>query len=228
MASPSNRTTGRTYLDKGFTKEQLIDRILMQEANLFEGEEKYTKLFSDYTKLRKEFDVLNRRYNKLSNTDLTKRVLEFKARNLVPTAIREKLILEGQDVDIQLIKDIYNSELSLELDLFYKQSVEKYLETIRINTTLYKQSSIDEINKLLGYAYESLEAVDKEEVKTRMSIMDSISNYLEKRDKLMKNIDDAGNISEQDEALNETTENFKESSRNVIKLFSENIKVIGG
>ncbi|MGL5971000.1 MAG: hypothetical protein ACRCZ1_01000, partial [Cetobacterium sp.] len=121
-----------------------------------------------------------------------------------------------------------NSELSLDLDLFYKKCVEKYLETIRINTTLYKQSSIDEINKLLGYAYENLEAVDSDDVKSRMSIMDSISNYLEKRDKLMKNIDDAGAMTGEDEALNETTENFKESSRNVIKLFSENIKVIGG
>ena len=228
MASPSNKTTGKTYLEKNFNKEQLIDRILMQEAQLFDSEEKYNKLFSEHSKLKKDYDMLNRKYNRLSNTDLTKRILEFKARNLVPTAIREKLILEGQDIELKVIKDVYNSELDLELDLFYKQCVEKYLETIRINTTLYKQSSIDEINKLLGYAYESLEAVDKEDVKIRMAIMDSISNYLEKRDKLMKNIDDAGNITEQDEALNETTENFKESSRNVIKLFSENIKVIGG
>lgn len=228
MASPSNRTTGKTYLEKNFNKEQLIDRILMQEAQLFDSEEKYNKLFAENNKLKKDYDMLNRKYNRLSNTDLTKRILEFKARNLVPTAIREKLILEGQDVELKIIKDVYNSELDLELELFYKQCVEKYLETIRINTTLYKQSSIDEINKLLGYAYESLEAVDKEDVKIRMAIMDSISNYLEKRDKLMKNIDDAGNITEQDEALNETTENFKESSRNVIKLFSENIKVIGG
>lgn len=228
MASPSNKTTGKTYLEKNFNKEQLIDRILMQEAQLFDSEEKYNKLFAENNKLKKDYDMLNRKYNRLSNTDLTKRILEFKARNLVPTAIREKLILEGQDVELKIIKDVYNSELDLELELFYKQCVEKYLETIRINTTLYKQSSIDEINKLLGYAYESLEAVDKEDVKIRMAIMDSISNYLEKRDKLMKNIDDAGNITEQDEALNETTENFKESSRNVIKLFSENIKVIGG
>lgn len=230
MANPSNKTAGgRTYLDKNFTKEQLIERYLIQESQLLELEQKYNKAIKENLSLKKNFDTLNRKYNKLSNEDLTKRVLEFKARNLVPTAIREKLILEGQDIELQLIKDIYNSELDLDLDLFYKQCVEKYLETIRINTTLYKQSSIDEINKLLGYAYETLDSVDKEDAKTRMSIMDSISNYLEKRDKLMKNIDDAGNITEQDEALNETTENFKESSKNIIKLiYDNNIKVIGG
>ncbi|MGL4425567.1 MAG: hypothetical protein ACRCZ0_07515 [Cetobacterium sp.] len=228
MANPSNKTTGKTYLEKNFTKDQLVDRILLQEAQLMELESKNDKVGKDYIALKKAFDMLNRKYNKLSNEDLTKRILEFKARNLVPTAIREKLMLEGQDIELRLIKDIYNSELSLDLDLFYKKCVEKYLETIRINTTLYKQSSIDEINKLLGYAYENLEAVDSDDVKSRMSIMDSISNYLEKRDKLMKNIDDAGAMTGEDEALNETTENFKESSRNVIKLFSENIKVIGG
>lgn len=228
MASPSNKTTGKTYLEKNFNKDQLIERILLQEAQLMELEERASTQMKEYTVLKKNYDILNRKYNKLSNEDLTKRVLEFKARNLVPTAIREKLILEGQDIELKLIKDIYNSELSLDLELYYKQCVEKYLETIRINTTLYKQSSIDEINKLLGYAYENLEFVDKEDVKIRMSIMDSISNYLEKRDKLMKNIDDAGNITEQDEALNETTENFKESSRNIIKLVHDNIKVIGG
>lgn len=228
MATATTRLKGQTYLEKNNNKEQLAEKLVIAESKLLEAEEKHSKLYSDYIKLKKDYDTLNRKYNKLSNTDLTKRILEFKARNLVPTAIREKLILEGQDVELKLIKDIYNSELDLELELFYKQCVEKYLETIRINTTLYKQSSIDEINKLLGYAYENLELVEKEDVKTRMAIMDSISNYLEKRDKLMKNIDDAGNITEQDEALNETTENFKESSRNIIKLVHDNIKVIGG
>ncbi|MGL5984228.1 MAG: hypothetical protein ACRCZ1_03065, partial [Cetobacterium sp.] len=137
MANPSNKTTGKTYLDKNFTKDQLIDRILLQEAQLMELESKNDKVGKDYIALKKAFDMLNRKYNKLSNEDLTKRILEFKARNLVPTAIREKLVLEGQDIELRLIKDIYNSELSLDLDLFYKKCVEKYLETIRINTTLY-------------------------------------------------------------------------------------------
>lgn len=227
MASPSNKTTGKSYLQQNFNKDQLIERILLQEAQILELENKNTKIHREYVILEKKFDVLNRKYNKLSNEDLVKRILEFKARNLVPTAIREKLILEGQDIELSFIKDVYNSELDLDLELYYKQCVEKYSETIRINTTLYKESSIAEFNKLIGYAYETLDMVDREDSKARMSIMDSITSYLEKRDKLMKNIDDAGNLTEQDEALNETTENFKESSRNVIKLFSENIKVIG-
>ncbi|MGL6185524.1 MAG: hypothetical protein ACRC1T_09130 [Clostridium chrysemydis] len=227
MANPSNKTTGKSYLSS-LSKDELIKRLMAKEARLLELEEENSKILGDYNSLKKEFNSLNRKYNKLSNEDLTKRVLEFKARNLVPTAIREKLILEGQDVSLNVIKDIYNSELNLDLELYYKQCVEKYLETIRINTTLYKQSSIDEINKLLGYAYENLEIVDAEDIRTKMAIMDSISSYLEKRDKLMKNIDESGTLTEQDEALNETTENFKESSRNIIRLVHENIKVIGG
>lgn len=227
MANPSNKKSGQSYLSS-LTKEELIKRLMAKEVRLLELEEDISKIMSEHSTLKKEYNALSRKYSKLSNEDLTKRILEFKARNLVPTAIREKLILEGQDVALNVIKDVYNSELSLDLELYYKQCVEKYLETIRINTTLYKQSSIDEINKLLGYAYENLEIVDQEDIRTKMAIMDSISSYLEKRDKLMKNIDDAGNLTEQDEALNETTENFKESSRNIIKLVHENIKVIGG
>lgn len=226
MASPSNKTTGKAYLNR-LSKDELIEKCIIQESQLMTNEEKYNKLFADYTSLNKKFEALNRKYSKLSNTDLTKRVLEFKARSLVPTSIREKLILEGQDVPLQQIKDIYNSELDLDLELFYKQCVEKYVETIRINTSLYKQSSIEEINKLLGYAYETLEGVDKDEVKTRMSIMDSISNYLEKRDKLMKTIDDNGGMSEQDEILNESTENYKEASKNIIQILRKDIKVAG-
>lgn len=227
MASPSNKTTGKSYLSS-LNKDELINRLMNKEATILELEEEKTKLTNNYNALKKEFNSLNKKYNKLSNEDLTKRILEFKARNLVPVAIREKLILEGQDVSLNVIKDIYNSELNLDLELYYKQCVEKYLETIRINTTLYKQSSIDEINKLLGYAYEILDSIEPEDVRTKKSIMDSISSYIEKRDKLMKNIDEAGTLAEQDEALNETTENFKESSRNIIKLAYENIKVIGG
>lgn len=227
MANPSNKTDGRAYLESQ-TKAQLIDRILIQEPQLYDSEEKYKKLFNEYTLLKKQYDTLNRRYNKLSNEDLTKRILEFKARNLLPTTIREKLLLEGQDIELKFIKDVYNSELNLDLDLYYKQCVEKYLETIRINTTLYKQSSIEEINRLMSYAYELLDKADLEDVKQRMSIMDSISGYLEKRDKLMKNIDESGNITEQDEALNETTENFKEQSKGIFTLLTSNVKVIGG
>lgn len=224
MANPSNKTDGRAYLESQ-TKAQLIDRILIQEPQLYDSEEKYKKLFNEYTLLKKQYDILNRRYNKLSNEDLTKRILEFKARNLLPTTIREKLLLEGQEIELKFIKDVYNSELSLDLDLYYKQCVEKYLETIRINTTLYKQSSIEEINRLMSYAYELLDKADLEDVKQRMSIMDSISGYLEKRDKLMKNIDESGNKTEQDEALNETTENFKETSKQMLKM--SEVRIIG-
>ena len=224
MANPSNKTDGRAYLESQ-TKAQLIDRILIQEPQLYDSEEKYKKLFNEHISLKKQYDVLNRRYNKLSNEDLTKRILEFKARNLLPTTIREKLLLEGQDIELKFIKDVYNSELNLDLDLYYKQCVEKYLETIRINTTLYKQSSIEEINRLMSYAYELLDKADLEDVKQRMSIMDSISGYLEKRDKLMKNIDESGNRTEQDEALNETTENFKETSKQMLKM--SEVRIIG-
>ncbi|MGL5962419.1 MAG: hypothetical protein ACRCZ0_10800 [Cetobacterium sp.] len=229
MASPSNKKDGSTYLDK-FTKEQIIKRHLDLEAELMRLEEKYNKLTTDNNALNKQFETIKKRYDRVNTTEeIFKKILQYKAMNLVPTTIKEKLELQGIDVDLKKIKDIYNGELSLDMETYYKQCVANHIENIRINTTYYKQSSIEEINRLLAYAYETLEACDLEDVKMRMSIMDSISNYIAKRDNLMKNIDETGNMTEEDEALNETTENFKDSARSVLKLVGgTNIKVIGG
>lgn len=229
MASPSNRKDGSTYLDK-FTKEQIIKRHLDLEAEMLKLEDRYNKLTSEHSTLNKQFETVKKRYDRVNTTEETmKKILQYKAMNLVPTTIKEKLELQGIEVDLKKIKDIYNGELSLDMETYYKQCVANHIENIRINTTYYKHSSIEEINRLLAYAYETLEACDSEDVKMRMSIMDSVSNYIAKRDNLMKNIDESGNMTEEDEALNETTENFKDSARSVLRLISNtNVKVIGG
>lgn len=226
MASPSNKKDGSSYLDS-LTKPQLISKHIDLVSRFADLEKEKDKLESEVMQLKKQIDNLNRKLNKLTTKDeVVKKILEYKARNLVPIMIREKMLLEGMDVDLAQIKNIYNGELSLENEAFYKKCVEEYTETIRINTKYYKQSSIDEINRLLGYAYESLEQCDKEDIKMRMSIMDSISGYIEKRDKLMKNIDEANIMTEEEEIMNETMEEFKSSSDKIIQLI--NVKAIGG
>ena len=225
MASPSNKKDGSSYL-MSLSKEKLVERCVELARQITEKEVEYDKLQAECNDLISKNESLTKKVNKFFTKDeVVKKILEYKARNFVPTLIREKMILDGFDVSLMQIKNIYNGELSLEHEAYYKKCIEDYTETIRINTKYYKQSSIEEINRLLGYAYENLELCDKEDIKTRMSIMDSISGYIEKRDKLMKNIDEIGNITEEEEAMNETFETFKESSDKIIKLI--NVKAIG-
>lgn len=226
MASPSNKKSGASYLDS-FTKTQLISKYIELTSQLTEVEQKAEKLDIENIHLKKQIETLNKKLDKFNTKDeIVKKILEYKARNLVPITIREKMLLEGFTVELSQIKNIYNGELSLENEAYYKKCLEDYIETIRINTKYYKQSSIEEINRLLGYAYENLEACDKEDLKMRMSIMDSISSYIEKRDKLMKNIDETSAMTEEEEIMNETFEEFKNSSDKIIQLI--NVKAIGG
>lgn len=225
MASPSNKKDGSSYL-MSLSKDKLVDRCIDLARQVTEAEIRIDKLITEQGDLIKQNDTLKKRVDRYFTKDeIVKKILEYKARNFVPTLIREKMALDGVDVTLSQIKTIYNGELSLEYEAYYKKCVEDYTETIRINTKYYKQSSIDEINRLLGYAYENLELCDKDDIKTKMSIMDSISSYIEKRDKLMKNIDEIDVMSEEEELMNESFETFKESSDKIIKLV--NVKAIG-
>ena len=226
MASPSNKKDGSAYLSS-LSKSQLIEKCIDLATQVTELEADGEKKIATINELEKKVAQMQKRQDRFfTKEEIIKKILEYKARNLVPITIREKMILDGfTDVTLNQIKNIYNGELSLEHEAYYKKCVEDYTETIRINTTYYKQSSIDEINRLLGYSYEDLETCDKEDIKTRQSIMANIGTLLEKRDKLMKNIDEVGNMTEEEEYLNQSLEDFKSTSDKIIKLV--NVKVIG-
>ncbi|MGL5458919.1 MAG: hypothetical protein ACRDBY_04825 [Cetobacterium sp.] len=221
MASPSNKTTGKTYLEKNFNKEQLIDRILMQEAQLFDSEEKYNKLFADFNSAKKQNVTLQRKLDRLNTEeDIIKKILEYRARNYSPTMIVEKLRLESiEKIDVTKVKDIINGELNPELELYYNKCKQEFTESIKINTTYYKQSSIDEFQRLIDSAYEDLENSDKEDIKLRDSLRNSISNLIAKRDNLMRNIDEASVADEEDEIADEATQEWiKDSEDSIINL----------
>lgn len=222
MASPSNKTNeGRTYLDKNFTKEKLIDRVLIQESQMLDLEEKLNKTNNEITSLKKQNESLKRRLDRMNTEDfLVKKVLEYRARNYSPILIVEKLRLEGIDkINLSTIKDIVTGDLSTELELYYNKCKQEFTESIKINTTYYKQSSIDEFQRLIDSAYEDLENSEKEDIKLRDSLRNSISNLIAKRDNLMKNIDEASLSDEEDEITNEATQEWiKESEDSIINL----------
>lgn len=220
MGNPSNKKDGRAYLDS-LPKSQLIDRLLIQEPQLLEGEEKYNKLFSENLALKKQLDVFKRKIDKYNTEEsIIKKILEYRARNYSPTMIVEKMRLEGiENINISKIKDIVNGDLNLELELYYNRCKQDFTESIRINTSYYKQSSIDEFQRLIDSAYEDLENADSEDIKQRDSLRNSISNLIAKRDNLMKNIDESSMADEEDDISNEATQNWvKESEDSIVNI----------
>lgn len=229
MASPSNRKTGSTYLEKSFTKEQLVNRCLDQEQQIIQYEDIIKELKNENATLKRNNDSLIRKYDKLTTNDfVVKKILELRAKNYSPVIIRDKLKLIGIDKDIKYIKDTISGELSTELDLYFSKCKQEYAESIRINTTYYQQSSIDEIQRLIDSAYEDLELCEADDIVQKSKLRDSISNYLSKRDTLMRNIDEASDISEEDEKMNESFESYKSATDDIIaKISVGNIRVIG-
>ena len=217
MASPSNKDNGRTYLDKAFTKDKLIDRVLLQETQLFELEEKYNKLNVELTETKKALNLAKRKLDRLNTDDeLLKRILEFRARNYSTSAIVKKLDLEGFNVTLTQVKDLISSELSLEMESYYTECKNKYIESISINTNYYKQSSIDEFQRLIDSAYEDLENSEPDDIKMRDGLRNSIGGLIAKRDSLMKNIDESKETTEEDDLANEETKAWVEESESAI------------
>lgn len=229
MASPSNKKDGTTYLEKSFNKSELINRCLEQEQTIIKLENEIKSLKNENALLKKNNDALTRKYDKVTTEDyVVKRILELRAKNYSPVIIRDKLKLQGIDKSLKNIKDIISSELSTELELYFSKCKQEYAESIKINTTYYHQSSIDEIQRLIDSAYEDLENCDEEDMGQRSKLRDSISNYLSKRDVLMRNISETTDMTEEEEKMNETFETYKDASDKIIlKLSSTDIKVIG-
>lgn len=226
------KLSGKTYLEQNFTKKELIDKILNAELRLFETEQQLTKAQKEAEYFRKNYDIAQRKLSKFNTEDsIIRKILEYRARTMSPIKILEKFRLDGfeEKVNLQKIKDIINSDLSTENQLFFDKCRKNYIESLQINTTLYKQSSIDEIQSLIDSAQEDLINCDYEDMKTRSNLRYEIANYTEKRDKLMKNIDENVVDTNEENILNESMEAFKEFTTNIFD-FSKlgQIDKIGG
>lgn len=220
MASPSNKKSGASYLDS-FTKTQLISKYIELTSQLTEVEQKAEKLDIENIHLKKQIETLNKKLDKFNTKDeIVKKILEYRARNYSPIFIRDKLKLDGIDYSLVAIKNILNSSLSTEMELYFNKCKQEYTESIKINTNLYKQSSIDEFQRLIDSAYEDLENCDVEDIKTRDSLRNSIGKLIAQRDVLMKNIDETSEMDEEDTLAEEATEKWSnESESGIINLY---------
>lgn len=225
MASPSNKKDGSAYLSS-LKKDELVERCIDLVSQITDLETKVQDRDSEIISLTKELDKLKKKVDRYFTKDeIMKKILEYRARNYSPIFIRDKLKLEGIDQSLSSIKNIINSPLNIEMELFYNKCKQEYTESIKINTSLYKQSSIEEFQRLIDSAYEDLENCDSDDIKTRDSLRNSIGKLISQRDTLMKNIDESTEMTEEEEYMNQSFEDYKESSDKIIKL--TNVRAIG-
>lgn len=223
MASPSNKKDGATYLEKSFNKSELINRCLEQEQTIIDLEKEIKSLMNENLTLKKNNDSLTRRFDKVTTDSfVTKKILELRAKNYSPIIIRDKLKLQGIEKNLKSIKDIISSELSTEMELYFSKCKQEYAESIKINTTYYHQSSIEEIQRLIDSAYEDLENCEEDDIIQRSKLRDSISNYLSKRDTLMRNISEIKEEKDEEDTLaEENTEQWqKDSEKAIVNLYT--------
>lgn len=229
MASPSNKKDGKAFLNK-FSKDELIEKAINLTAEITDLRDEKNKLEIEFLQLKKEKESLQRKLDKFNTSDeLIKKILSYRARNYSPVIIRDKLKLDGIDMPLEKIKDIISGELSTELELYFVKCKEEYIESIKINTSFYKQSSIDDFQRLIDSGFEDLENFSSiDDIKLRDSLRNTLGNLIAKRDALMKNIDENATNTEEEELLTESFNEYKNSSEKIIQLFSDKIKVIGG
>lgn len=223
MASPSNRKDGSTYLEKSFNKSELINRCLEQEQTIIDLENEIKNLRNENLLLKKNNDILTRKFDKVTTDEyVIKKILELRSKNYSPVIIRDKLKLQGIDKTLKSIKDIISSELTTEQELYFSKCKQEYAESIKINTTYYHQSSIEEIQRLIDSAYEDLENCEEDDIVQRSKLRDSISNYLSKRDVLMRNISEIREEKDEEDTLaEESTEQWqKDSEKAIVNLYN--------
>lgn len=224
VKSPSNKKDGSSYLDT-FTKDKLKERYIDLASQISEMESEIKELEEENIDLKKQLETYKRKLNRFNTPEkIVKKILEYRARNYSPIFIRDKLKLEGIDYDLKSIKDIINGDLDTSLELYFNKCKQEYSESIKINTNFYKQSSIDEFQRLIDSAYEDLENCDKEDIKMRDSIRNSIGKLIGQRDVLMKNIDEASEMNEEDTLAEEATQKWSNDSEDGIVNLYQYIK----
>lgn len=229
MANENEQLKGYASMSKKYNKDQLLRNCLEQkqtiaflEEQIQEKEEKCKQLEMKIKNMKQGYDVLT------TDGTLVKKILEYRAQTFSPTSIREKLIMLGFDVELEKIKNVVYGDLSLENEVFFKECQKKYQESIKQDTNLWTQSSLNSLQMLIDSCEEDLKSPLLEDYKYKSILRKELSGHIKERTAIIKNIEDVGTIIE-DEVLNETTENYKEMGNQIINLdlSKVQIKLIG-
>lgn len=162
--------------------------------------------------------------------DIIKKILSYYAKGYQFSLILEKLRFNAYDVDIEKIKTICNNldDLDNGFILYYKEQVEAYEKSIKINPELLKENSLKTYEKLINDAFEDLSKV--ETIEEKVKIRSEIKDLLDKRGNVFKNItnntENVRNIKEVEAVMQDFNTAQKKLEDNLVMIDFSKIQVL--
>lgn len=210
-----------------YYKQRVLERDLKIDelGKLLESRNKQIKDLNEQIQRLKAEKFVNS-----TEEDIIKKILSYYAKGYQFSLILEKLRFNAYDVDIEKIKTICNNldDLDNSFILYYKEQVEAYEKSIKINPELLKENSLKTYEKLINDAFEDLSKV--ETIEEKVKIRSEIKDLLDKRGNVFKNItnntENVQNIKEVEAVMQDFNTAQKKLEDNLVMIDFSKIKVL--
>jgi hypothetical protein len=210
-----------------YYKQRVLERDLKIDelGKLLENRNKQIKDLNEQIQRLKAEKFVNS-----TEEDIIKKILSYYAKGYQFSLILEKLRFNAYDVDIEKIKTICNNldDLDNGFILYYKEQVEAYEKSIKINPELLKENSLKTYEKLINDAFEDLSKV--ETIEEKVKIRSEIKDLLDKRGNVFKNItnntENVQNIKEVEAVMQDFNTAQKKLEDNLVVIDFSKVQVL--
>lgn len=210
-----------------YYKQRVLERDLKIDdlGKLLENRNKQIKDLNEQIQRLKAEKFVNS-----TEEDIIKKILSYYAKGYQFSLILEKLRFNAYDVDIEKIKTICNNldDLDNSFILYYREQVEAYEKSIKINPELLKENSLKTYEKLINDAFEDLSKV--ETIEEKVKIRSEIKDLLDKRGNVFKNItnntENVQNIKEVEAVMQDFNTAQKKLEDNLVVIDFSKIQVL--
>lgn len=210
-----------------YYKQRVLERDLKIDelGKLLENRNKQIKDLNEQIQRLKAEKFVNS-----TEEDIIKKILSYYAKGYQFSLILEKLRFNAYDVDIEKIKTICNNldDLDNSFILYYKEQVEAYEKSIKINPELLKENSLKTYEKLINDAFEDLSKV--ETIEEKVKIRSEIKDLLDKRGNVFKNItnntENVQNIKEVEAVMQDFNTAQKKLEDNLVVIDFSKVQVL--
>lgn len=192
--------------------KEVIDKL---EKTIREQAEQISKLKISLEEYEKEF-----LYNK-TDKEVVKKILSLYAKGDAYSTISEKLKYNRMEADIETIKAICQNveDLDAEMVYFYKEQVELYEKSIKINPDVLKDSMFQYYKMLANEA--ALDMTKVTDIEERRKLREEMNKHLDKLNGVLKNIVEDKNLTK-DKSMEILENKMEEYNNNLNEMMKFN------
>lgn len=198
--------------------KEVIDKL---EKTIREQAEQISKLKISLEEYEKEF-----LYNK-TDKEVVRKILSLYAKGDAYSTISEKLKYNRMEADIETIKAICQNveDLDAEMVYFYKEQVELYEKSIKINPDVLKDSMFQYYKMLANEA--ALDMTKVTDIEERRKLREEMNKHLDKLNGVLKNIvEDKNGSTEISNIVSDMMNDYEAQKSKIIRFNLDNLKVI--